>query len=61
MKIMFNSKQIESLERLYALMQNKDFALWFHRQFYTLGFIPVEYELPEDIKNWRKVLKEILS
>jgi len=47
----------EYLERLEALLNNEELAYWYHEQFFSLSIIPIPYELPDDIKNWRRILK----
>lgn len=58
--VKFSNKQLKSLVRLNALLNNPELGRWYHHQFIGLGFIPIPYELPEDIKNWRKILEEIV-
>ena len=59
-EIILTDGEFKSLKRLEALLNNPELGRWYHNQFIGLGLLPIPYELPKDIKNWRKIFKDNL-
>ena len=49
----------ESLDRLEAFLSNESLAYWYFTTFITAGLLPIPYEVPQDIKNLRKLVRKL--